>query len=130
MGDFLYIFGMEKELTDDERIQWFISNYYETGMEYKSLLFSMKETNLDGFQWYDEVVSIPKYRQDVLFPESLKKANEVLEKTKDSLPTSVRENILYSEIEHLIIGWSIDGTKTAGHLTRQIMELISWNKTL
>jgi|LakMenEpi03Aug12_release.lakeMendotaPanAssembly.Ray.scaffolds.fasta_scaffold5951100_1 hypothetical protein len=31
---------------------------------------------------------------------------------------------LYSEIEHLIIAWNIDGTKTAGHLTRQIMKLI------
>jgi UDP:flavonoid glycosyltransferase YjiC (YdhE family) len=31
---------------------------------------------------------------------------------------------LYSEIESLIIMWNIDGTKTAGVLTRQIMELI------
>jgi len=29
---------------------------------------------------------------------------------------------LYSEIEDLIIRWSNDGDKTAGHLTRQIME--------
>jgi hypothetical protein len=31
---------------------------------------------------------------------------------------------LYSEIESLIITWSNDGTKTAGSLTRQIMELL------
>jgi hypothetical protein len=31
---------------------------------------------------------------------------------------------LYSEIEHLIIRWNIDGTKTAGSLTRDIMKLI------
>lgn len=31
---------------------------------------------------------------------------------------------LYSKIELLIIVWSNDGTKTAGHLTRQIMELL------
>ena len=31
---------------------------------------------------------------------------------------------LYSEIEHLIIKWVIDGTKTAGSLTREIMKLI------
>ena len=31
---------------------------------------------------------------------------------------------LYSNIEDLIIRWSNDGNKTAGHLTRQIMELI------
>jgi hypothetical protein len=34
------------------------------------------------------------------------------------------ENKLYSEIEHAIILWSNDGTKTAGTLTREIMELI------
>ena len=31
---------------------------------------------------------------------------------------------LYSNIEDLIIRWNLDGHKTAGHLTRQIMELI------
>ena len=32
---------------------------------------------------------------------------------------------LYSKIEGLIVGWSNDGTKTAGVLTRQIMKLLS-----
>jgi hypothetical protein len=32
------------------------------------------------------------------------------------------EKELYSEIEWLIISWNNDGTKTAGHLTRQIIE--------
>lgn len=31
---------------------------------------------------------------------------------------------LYSEIEDLIIRWNIDGTKTAGSLTRQILTVI------
>jgi hypothetical protein len=31
---------------------------------------------------------------------------------------------LYSEIENLIIKWTIDGTKTAGSLTREIMTLL------
>lgn len=31
---------------------------------------------------------------------------------------------LYSEIEELIIRWNIDGTKTAGFLTRQILNLL------
>jgi hypothetical protein len=35
---------------------------------------------------------------------------------------------LYSEIENLIINWEIDGTETAGHLTRQIMKLIEKQK--
>ena len=32
---------------------------------------------------------------------------------------------LYSEIETLIIKWNIDGTKTAGSLTRDIMKLLN-----
>lgn len=31
---------------------------------------------------------------------------------------------LYTEIENRIIRWSNDGTRTAGELTREIMELI------
>jgi hypothetical protein len=37
------------------------------------------------------------------------------------------EKELYSEIEYLIIAWNIDGTKTAGSLTRDIMKLIKAN---
>jgi hypothetical protein len=36
-----------------------------------------------------------------------------------------KKDFLYSKIENLIIEWSIDGTKTAGHLTRKIMEIIN-----
>jgi hypothetical protein len=36
----------------------------------------------------------------------------------------INNEILYSEIEHLIIKWNNDGTKTAGSLTREIMKLI------
>lgn len=34
------------------------------------------------------------------------------------------KDTLYSEIESLIIHWSIDGTRTAGSLTRDIMKLL------
>jgi len=34
------------------------------------------------------------------------------------------ENELYSAIEAAIIRWNLDGTKTAGSLTREIMLLI------
>lgn len=34
------------------------------------------------------------------------------------------ENKLYTAIEHAIIKWVIDGTRTAGSLTRDIMLLI------
>ena len=34
------------------------------------------------------------------------------------------ENELYSAIENAIIKWVIDGTKTAGSLTREIISII------
>lgn len=34
------------------------------------------------------------------------------------------EKDLYSKIESSVISWEIDGTRTAGSLTREIMELI------
>jgi hypothetical protein len=34
------------------------------------------------------------------------------------------EDNLYSKIEMLIIAWNIDGTRTAGSLTREIVELL------
>lgn len=50
-----------REATYEERVAWFVANYYETGMEYESLLESMKEVNLDSFEWYDETISIPTH---------------------------------------------------------------------
>ena len=38
------------------------------------------------------------------------------------------DNYLYTQIENLIIFWSNDGTKTAGSLTREIMDLIKTKK--
>jgi|688.fasta_scaffold00290_61 hypothetical protein len=50
-----------REATYEERVAWFVANYYETGMEYDALLESMKEVNLDSFEWYDETISIPTH---------------------------------------------------------------------
>jgi len=47
---------------------------------------------------------------------------------KDKIESNMEDIKLYSEIEHLIIAWNIDGTKTAGYLTREIMGLINQRK--
>ena len=50
-----------RELTYEERIAWFVANYYETGMEYEGLLESMKTSNLDELEWIGgEIIKIPK----------------------------------------------------------------------
>jgi hypothetical protein len=51
---------MDRVLSQEDRIKWFVANYYETGMELESLLVSMKDENLDNFVWYDEKINIPK----------------------------------------------------------------------
>jgi len=46
------------------------------------------------------------------------------EMTNNKQQTEMNIKELYSNIEDLIIRWNLDGYKTAGYLTRQIMELI------
>lgn len=48
--------------------------------------------------------------------------NQVMLGDKTALAEEASEQ-LYMQIEHLIIQWNIDGTKTAGSLTRDIMKL-------
>jgi hypothetical protein len=55
------LFGIRTKLTYEERVIWFIQNHYETGMEYSLMLENMKNENLDKVEWYDEIVKIPKY---------------------------------------------------------------------
>jgi hypothetical protein len=55
------------------------------------------------------------------FSGEFKPKKSIVERYGKSMMNS---ETLYSEIEHLIIRWTIDGTKTAGSLTRDIMKLI------
>lgn len=56
---------LNKELTYEERVKWFYSNYYETGMEYDNLIKTMLNDDLDNLKWYDDFIKIPKYRKDL-----------------------------------------------------------------
>jgi len=53
------------EIPYEQRIRWFINNYYETGMEYRILLDTMKDENLDKLEWYGEIISIPKHKLSI-----------------------------------------------------------------
>lgn len=53
-----------KKLTYKERIDWFVANFYETGMEYESIYNSFKSENLDKIEWYDDFIKIPKYKDE------------------------------------------------------------------
>jgi len=58
---------MKTELTYEERIAWFVEHYYESGMEYQGLLVTMKDEDLDNFKWYNDTISIPKYKIESKF---------------------------------------------------------------
>lgn len=83
------------ELTYKERYDIWFRNNFETGMEY----------NPDNHPDFDDEYYVP---------------------TPTTKPFVLDEGDkeLYNEIENLIIRWNIDGTKTAGALTRQIIGLI------
>ena len=50
----------DRNLSQEERIKWFVANYYETGMDLEILLVSMRNVDLDNFIWYGEKIDIPK----------------------------------------------------------------------
>jgi len=50
----------DRELTYDEKVEWFVRNHYETGMEMEIMRDSMRGDNLDDFYWYEERVEFPK----------------------------------------------------------------------
>lgn len=52
-------------LTYKERIDWFVANFYETGMEYKNIYDSFKKEDLDKIEWYDDLIKIPKYKDEL-----------------------------------------------------------------
>ncbi len=51
-----------KKLSYKERIDWFVSNFYETGMEYQNIYDLFKNKDLDKVKWYDDFIKIPKYK--------------------------------------------------------------------
>ena len=54
-----------KKLTYKERIDWFVANFYETGMEYGIVYDSFKNKDLDKIKWYDDFIKIPKYKDQL-----------------------------------------------------------------
>jgi hypothetical protein len=57
------------------------------------------------------------------FPEEML-IKDFITAAKWQKKSTYKNKKLYSKIEHLIIAWNIDGTKTAGSLTRDIMKLL------
>ena len=62
-------------------------------------------------------------------PDSTFTFSEWLNHHSNQLRKSINDLTLYSRIENAIVGWNIDGTKTAGSLTRQIMEMLDGDET-
>jgi len=56
---------LDLKLSYEERIKWFIQNYYESGMELSVLLETMKDVDLDNFEWYSKRIYIPKFKIEI-----------------------------------------------------------------
>jgi hypothetical protein len=95
---------MKTELTYEERIQWFVSNYYESGMEYQSLLITMKDEDLDNFKWYNDVISIPKYKVESKFGTYIKMETESSSKLTGDKITRFVERLKKIGIEVKLTG--------------------------
>lgn len=50
----------ERPLTHEERVAWFVANYYETGMELEGMIKALRGKDLDNFNWRGETISFPK----------------------------------------------------------------------
>lgn len=74
---------------------------------------------LRDIQLYIEKIESNK----IFFPEQVKKANDILKNS--ILP---HELDIYNGIEQITIKWSVDGTKTAGALTREIVQFLRNNE--
>lgn len=53
------------KMSYEERIKWLFENHYETGMEYGILLETMKNEDLDKIRWYNEFITIPRFKLSV-----------------------------------------------------------------
>lgn len=60
---------MEKNLTTQERILWFIQNHYKPGLENEILKNTYTDSDLDDFTWEGKKVHIPNkisYRDSLI----------------------------------------------------------------
>lgn len=56
---------LERELTHEERVAWFVANYYETGMELDGMTRALASENLDEFEWRGELIKFPSKLGDI-----------------------------------------------------------------
>ena len=82
-----------------------------------------------GYRETTDLEALKKWKEEMLECSNVEdckilKVEEIEREKLDIGHNVVNKQTLYSEIETLIIKWNIDGTKTAGSLTRDIMKLI------
>ncbi len=63
-----YVEGSKESFgTHRERVWWLFHNYYETGVEFESLVRNFKEEELDSIKIRDSIVSVPKLCKDLVY---------------------------------------------------------------
>lgn len=80
-NNLLFIKFFCQKLSYEERINWYFSNFYETGMEYEILLEEMKDYNLDFFERNGTNIYIPKYKLNMISDYHKFESKEEVEKS-------------------------------------------------
>lgn len=103
---------------DDEFLKWFVNN---SNCKFVQINYIKDDVYVAGFlatsTFIKYEIVVPKDKWEGL-------ENSDLDTQLITWDNDEETKQIYNEIEHLIITWSLDGTKTAGSLTRQIMSLI------
>lgn len=58
-----------EKLTYPQRVFLLYSQIYEQGMEFGILLLSDNKINFDKFEWYDDIIKIPAYKNELTLEE-------------------------------------------------------------
>ncbi len=56
---------IREELSYEDRVLWFMQNYYESGLEYEIMLNNFKNEDLDNLKWYNDIIKVPKYKNEL-----------------------------------------------------------------
>jgi hypothetical protein len=103
---------------DNKFLQWFVMNSECKEVDVQPLLAGFIDDEPSYYEdMYEIIISEDPCSMD--FTGELDGLPNLCDVIKEK-----NEKQLYSDIELLIIAWNIDGTKTAGSLTRDIMKLL------
>ena len=115
--------GSNAEFIDDE---YHFQKWVEDQIDNDGWTEEMEKRYWEAQDWINSLPSVSdsSHITHSIFPTDMFYDDEYYKSTYFPSIEEENENRLYSDIEVSIIRWNIDGTKTAGSLTREILAII------